>query len=340
MPQAFDHLVEGARQPSDLVAGTDGQRHTEVARLDARGGLGKGRDWTCHPTGDDHSEDQRGQGSQKRGANDGVSHRGEPHQIDRHRIVHVQHGDGRPRPVPDGRERGDPRPALVMVDGRVRGDVIVERAPEWFQESRDQRVGFPRHARAPARDHEARLPFLGIVVGEGVHGRLDPVFILHDRKRLAHPEVRARLLGQRPLDHHVQVGIDQVRPRARDVEQQGPECRLRLTLLALVQHLADEADSKQRDGDEEPGNADAEALPGAERGELGDGCRCHGRHDSPRALMRVRQGRVRLPYFFTPPGFAAPRGPYPAPATTPRLKSDALARLGAHGPTEHPISAQ
>ena len=75
-----------------------------------------------------------------------------------------------------------------------------------------------------------------------------------------------------------------------DVEEQGSERRLRLKLLPLVQHLADDADGQQRDGDEEAGNADAETLPGAERGELGAGCGCHSRYDSPRALMRIPQG--------------------------------------------------
>src|SRR5262249_37894213 len=101
-----------------------------------------------------------------------------------------------------------------------------------------------------------------------------------DRKRPANLEVRARLLGQRPLNHQVLGGIDEVRSRARDIEQQGAERRLRLTLLALVQHFADEAHGEQRDGHEEPSNADAKELQEAESGERRGGCGGHSRYDT------------------------------------------------------------
>ncbi len=75
-------------------------------------------------------------------------------------------------------------------------------------------------------------------------------------------------------------GIDEVRSRARDIEQQRSERRLRLTFLALVQHLTDEAHGEQRDSDEEPSNADAETLPEPEPGQLVRGCGCHSGYDS------------------------------------------------------------
>ena len=75
-------------------------------------------------------------------------------------------------------------------------------------------------------------------------------------------------------------GVDEVRSRARDIEQQGPERRLRLTFLSLVEHLTDEAHGEQRDSDEEPGNADAETLPEPEPGKLGRGGGCHDGYDS------------------------------------------------------------
>ncbi len=226
--------------------------------------MGERGDGTGEAAGKQQTEEEGPDGPGQGRQQDRGAQRGQALQIDVDPVVHVQDADDAPGPVPDGREGGDPRAALVLVDGRVGGDIVSEARPQGLDECGDQRVELPRRARSSARDHESSMPRQLIEVGERVDRRLETVLILDRGQRRTHAHVGVRVPVERALHLGVERRIHQQRAGARDVEQQRAKGRLELPLLVLVDERPDHPDGQKGHPDQQTRGTDAQPLPGAE----------------------------------------------------------------------------
>ena len=100
LAEAVEHLVEGAREPAQLVRGANGQRLRQVAARHARHPGGERADRPGQAAREEQAQDQRADRPDRRGVHERGPELVEPVEVDLHRVVDLDHGGHAARPGP------------------------------------------------------------------------------------------------------------------------------------------------------------------------------------------------------------------------------------------------
>src|SRR5262249_53121462 len=150
-----------------------------------------------------------------------------------------------------------------------------------------------------AAGHDARLLPSSVVVGEQQDRSRQEHFLLHGGQRAT--QARRGLAVRGAPRGHGQPRVDEERAHPRDVQQLAADGVLDLAPLAMVDPRADRRHREHRDGSEQHGQAQPQALPRAERGggavsagdRRGARSRWHGRERTyPRRASGGRAGWI------------------------------------------------
>ena len=105
LAEAVEHLVEGAREPAQLVRRANGQRLRQVAARHARHPRGQGADRPCQAPGEEQAQDQRADRPDRRGVHERGPELMEPVEVDLDRVVDLDDGGHATRPDPGSARR-------------------------------------------------------------------------------------------------------------------------------------------------------------------------------------------------------------------------------------------
>ena len=206
LAEAVEHLVEGAREPAQLVRRANGQRLRQVTARHARHPRGQGADRPCQAPGEEQAQDQRADRPDRRGVHERGPQLMEPVEVDLDRVVDLDHGGHATARIQDGRERGDPPAARIGVDARIARHPVLERPPEGIDQLGGQRIGLARAPGPLALHDELRAPGGGVEVAERLDGRGEQDFVLDGHQALLEFPVGGRARVEGPLRLGVKAG--------------------------------------------------------------------------------------------------------------------------------------